>query len=138
MSARDEDRSVKKLLAALREAANDPQCRVGLQPGQAGNGMGYDPRVPLPYPIFVGGDDRCENVPGYPFAHTAEDRSKLPILVGFQPPDTSTQHVVVSVDEWWEDWHSAIGLVPVFYEPGGFDDGMFSLGVLITGILEPR
>lgn len=109
---------------------------IALQPGQRGNGMEYDVNVPLPYPIFVGDDNRCENVPGYALAGRADDRESLPILVGFQP-DTQTQRVLLDlldVADWRIAPTVAVGMVPVFFEPAGFNAGMFSLDVPITGV----
>ena len=108
---------------------------IELQPGQLGEGMGYNPRKELPYPIVVGEDGRCENVPGYPLRNHHKDRELLPILAGFQPDET-TQTVTVLPDEWRTDTQVAVGMAPVFFEPGGMGDGMFNLSVLITRVNE--
>lgn len=106
---------------------------IALQPGQPGEGMEYNPAKSLPYPIFVGPDDRCENVPGYPLARSTFDRAKLPILAGFQP-DLDTQRVTLLTEDWRQIPASAVGMVPVFFEPGGMGDGMFNLAVQITSV----
>ncbi len=109
----------------------DGRGQLILQPGQPDEGMGYNPRKSLPYPLFVGPDNRVENVPGYPLVRREEDRGKLPRLAGFQP-DVETQRVDVHADRWREDPLVAVGMVPVFHEPDG--SGMFSLSVLITDV----
>lgn len=106
---------------------------ITIQPGQPGEGMEYNPAEPLPYPIFVGDDDRCENVPGYPPNRVGVERDTLPILVGFQP-DVETQSVDLLAEDWRRDPSTAIGMVPVFFEPGGISEGMFSLAVQITSV----
>lgn len=106
---------------------------IALQPGQPDEGMNYNPSKSLPYPIFVGLDDRCENVPGYPLVRSVDDRVKLPILVGFQP-DLETQRVEVLTERWRTSPTVACGMVPVFFEPGGASEGMFNLTVVITSV----
>jgi hypothetical protein len=107
---------------------------ITLQPAQDADGSEYDPRKPLPYPIAVGDDDRCENVPGFPLRHQTDDRTTLPILVGFMP-DLDTQSVEVLADEWRErDVTAVVGMVPVFFCPGGISEGMFNLAVPITDV----
>lgn len=106
---------------------------ITLHIGQPGNGTAYDPSEPLPYPIHVGDDDRCENVPGYPLRGGADHRGELPILAGFQP-STSRQEVTLYAHQLRENPEAAVGMVPVFFEPGGFSAGMFNLTVLITSV----
>lgn len=102
---------------------------AALHPGQPGEKV-YNPRKPLPYPIFVGTDLRCENVPGYALAHSETPRDEMPTLVGFQP-SVSEQFVALSVEDWMEgsDEREAVGMVPVFAAPDG---AMFSLDVDLT------
>lgn len=111
---------------------------ISLQPGQPGHGMDYDPTDSLPYPIHVGDDDRCENVPGY-FERRrdltpSEREERYPKLVGFQEGPTPNPESIVPVDRWRTDPDVAVGLHPVFMEPRGADFGMFNLEVPITGV----
>ncbi len=116
---------------------------ISLQPGQPGEGLDYCPSKPLPYPIFVGDDDRCENVPGkdpagvrYPLARevAGSGRRMLPKLVGFQKGAAPNPESMLSVDRWRLDPETAVGMYPVFCEPAGFDAGMFNLNVPITSV----
>lgn len=115
------------------QKAHGGDDRLALQTGQPGEGLGYNPAKPLPYPIFVAHDYRCENVPGYPLRHGVANRDELPILAGFQH-DATVQNVDLMAEDWDEDWQQAVGMIPVFFEPAEIGDGMFSLTVPITSV----
>jgi hypothetical protein len=97
------------------------------QPGE----VDYNPRKPLPYPIFVGEDLLCENVPGHPLVRevTESGRRHLPKLVGFQRGEQ--QSVVLWADDFLANTDRAVGLRPVFVPAHG---GMFTLNVSVTSV----
>jgi hypothetical protein len=102
---------------------------ISIQPGQPGEGMGYNPHLPLPYPFHVDsitgdclhgrGTAACGDAPeGRPWR-----------LVGFQR--TTDQHLDVTFEQFVADPTSVVGCYPVFAEPGL---EIFSLNVPITGV----
>jgi hypothetical protein len=104
---------------------------ISLQPGQPGNGMDYDPAVPLPYPIHMDEDGLCWNVPGH--ALRDGDPDDRPRLVGFQPtgPDPDPSGGMLLRDEWIDTGiEGCVGWWPVFAHKGG----MFNLTEPITNV----
>ena len=100
---------------------------ISLQPGQPDEGMGYNPRKPLPYPIHVHPDWSCSNVPGY--AMLGQDDLRKPRLVGFQRTTTpDPTGLVLADDDWLADPDVAVGMFPVFVTRGE----MFNLTVPVT------
>lgn len=92
-----------------------------LQPGQAGEGMHYNVRKPLPDPIHVDQMLAC----------TWGDQG-MGKLLGFQEGDVQT--VVLHVEDFKEDPQKAVGLHPVFLDR----TGMFNLDVPLTDVSDHR
>lgn len=109
-----------------RTAVIDYETAITLQPGQPGEGLGYNVRKPLPYPLFVDRDGYTENVPGFALAGRAGRREDLPKLIGFQEGEVQT--VVLFREDFLVDPSAAVGLCPVFAAEGS----MFALTVPIT------
>lgn len=95
---------------------------ITIQPGQPGEGMGYNVHKPLPYPFHV--DTKTGDVIQGPPTEFDDWR-----LLGFQP-DVGTQSVELTRSVWLAgDVDACVGMVPVFIDSDG---GMFSLDVPIT------
>ena len=75
------------------------------QPGEAT----YNPDKPLPHPIAVHDDGRCDR-------HHWVDEGD--VLVGFQPAGDE-QKVTLFRGEWLQDLDAAVGMYPVFSNSGG-------------------
>jgi len=101
---------------------------ISIQPGQPGEGMGYNVHKPLPYPFHIDPETgRC--IRGRGTADLGEAPPGDPwVLVGFQTGDV--QHVVLFLREFAQDPQKAVGLVPVFID----ERGMFALTVPITNV----
>lgn len=107
------------------------QVIVRLQPGQPDEGMDYNPRKPLPYPIHVGEDGRCENVPFVGCA-LARGQGYRPRLIGFQATIEPDPTGLLLRDSWLDGpIELAVGMYPVFTLEDG---GMANLAVPITSV----
>lgn len=106
---------------------------ITLQPGQPGQGMGYDPLLPLPYGIHVDRETlACRNVPGCPASFQPND-GDYPKLVGFQPTVDPDPEAVLLASDWLDEPELAVGTFAVFIEDGD----MFNITVPITGVTRP-
>lgn len=103
---------------------------ITLQPGQPDQGMGYDPKLPLPYGIHVDRDTlECCNVPGCPDSFYPED-GNYPKLIGFQATAEPDPEGILLADEWLADPELAVGMFGVFTDDGE----MFNITVPITSV----
>lgn len=103
---------------------------ISLQPGQPGEGMEYNPRKVLPYPIHVDVDSLdCGNVP-WPEAVPFGDFT--PRLIGFQATAEPDPEGLLLAEDWLDGVHEAcVGMYPVLTTEDG---GMANLTVPITSI----
>lgn len=91
---------------------------ITIQPGQPGEGMDYNVRKPLPYPIHVDPDtDR------------ARWGNEEYVLIGFQWT-AEDQTVAFLASTFYEDPQVAVGTYPVFADGGRF----FNLTTPITRV----
>lgn len=88
-----------------------------LHPGQPGEGMGYNPDKPKPYPLDVADDLTCGNVPWDGCAMTGQDGYR-PRLLGFQD-NPEMMRVDLYAEDWRQDPTSAVGKFPVLTPPEG-------------------
>lgn len=79
---------------------------IMIQPGQPGEGMGYDVHKPLPYPFYI--DMKTGKV--------ISEIDKGHVLIGFQEGDV--QRLVMYRDELSTNVQKAVGLRPVLADHG--------------------
>lgn len=98
---------------------------ISIQPGQPGEGMGYNVNKPLPYPFHIDPETgECKHGRG-----TAEFDGATWTLLGFQARE-DVKHVDLYRHEWLDDPQQAVGMFPVF----GGGDAIFNLTVPITDV----
>lgn len=103
---------------------------ITIQPGQPGEGMGYNVHLPLPYPFHIDADTGdCRRGRG------TVDLGEAPAgrpwrLLGFQVT-LEQQTLDVIREEFVDDPELAVGKYPVFLDADG---GFFNLTVPITHV----
>jgi len=103
---------------------------ITIQPGQPGEGVGYNVHKPLPYPFHIDIETgKCTRGRGTSDLGDDPTGTTPWVLLGLQ--DGDVQELARTRSEWTADPQSAVGLRPVFIDWSG---SIFALGQPITHV----